>query len=102
MRNRLPRRLLLLALVLTFGGPVAAEAVSPGPLERCAIPEHLTRMDLLVLSTTVLVFLALGEVVVTSHLAQRDRAELARRIDYHARWVYLSLFGIVLLVTMVW
>jgi hypothetical protein len=59
-------------------------------------------MDLLVLSTTVLVFLALGEVVVTSRLAQRDRAELARRIDYHARWVYLSLFATVLFVTMVW
>ncbi len=62
---------------------------------------YLTRMDQLVLCTTVLVFLALGEVIVTSRLAQRDRLQLARRIDRHARWVYLSLFAIALLVTMV-
>ena len=62
---------------------------------------YLTRMDELVLCGTVLVFLALGEVIVTSRLAQRDRVQLARRIDHHARWVYLSLFAIALLGTMV-
>jgi hypothetical protein len=34
---------LLLALVLSLGGPAAAEVASPGGLEGCAVPEHLAR-----------------------------------------------------------
>jgi hypothetical protein len=54
---------------------------------------YLTQLDKLSVYSTVLVFLALGEVVVTSSLAQRGRQHLARRIDVHARWIYLLAFA---------
>jgi hypothetical protein len=62
---------------------------------------YLTRMDELVLSATVLVFLALGEVIITSRLAQGERVDLARRIDRHARWVYPAAFVLLLLITLI-
>lgn len=58
---------------------------------------YLTLADKLVLGMMALVFLALGEVILTSRLAQRDRSDLARRIDFHARWAYPVLFALVLL-----
>jgi len=62
--------------------------------------DYLTRMDQLSLFSTILVFGALGEVVLTSRLAQTGRLDRARRIDAAARWVYLGLFGAVLYVTL--
>lgn len=58
--------------------------------------EYLTEMDRLVLSATMLVFLALGEVVVISRLVRSDRIETARRIDRHARWIYLLAVAVVI------
>ncbi len=58
--------------------------------------DYLTRMDVLVLSMTVLVFLALGEAIVTARLAMKERRDTAIRIDSISRWVYLSLFVAVL------
>lgn len=49
---------------------------------------YLTQLDELVLSSTVLVFLALGKAVGTSRLVHNDRIELARRVDRVARWIY--------------
>ena len=57
---------------------------------------YLNRMDLLVLSATILVFLSLAEVVVVSRLVAQAREELARRIDWHCRWIYLSIFSYML------
>jgi hypothetical protein len=56
------------------------------------LPEipHLTNMDKFLFSSTVLVFMSLIEVVLTSHLASRGKLAQARRIDGLARW--LSLF----------
>ena len=54
---------------------------------------YLTQLDKLSVYSTVLVFIALGEVVVTSSLAQRGRQRLARRLDVHARWIYLLAFA---------
>lgn len=54
--------------------------------------EYLTRLDELVLSATVLVFLALGEAILTARLAAQGRHATAVRIDWAARWVYLALF----------
>lgn len=53
---------------------------------------YLTHMDKFLFSATVLVFMALIEVVVTSHLASTDRIALARRIDRTARWLFPFLF----------
>ncbi len=54
---------------------------------------YLTRMDVLILSATILVFVSFAEVVFVSRLAHKERAELARRIDFHARWIYLLVFA---------
>ena len=61
---------------------------------------YLTRMDKIVLCGTLVVFLALGEAVLTSKLAQDGRAQLSHKIDFHARWVYPILLGALLLVTL--
>jgi len=55
---------------------------------------YLTRMDELILSATILVFMSFAEVVFVSRLAHKGRADLARRIDFHARWIYLVVFAV--------
>ncbi len=62
---------------------------------------YLTRMDELVLAATILVFLSFGEVVYASRLVNKGRSNLARRVDIHARWIYLSLFAVLLYVIIV-
>ena len=53
---------------------------------------YLTHMDKFLFSSTVLVFMALIEVVVTSHLSSTDQLSTARRIDRTARWLFPLLF----------
>jgi hypothetical protein len=53
---------------------------------------YLTHMDKFLFSSTVLVFMALIEVVVTSHLSSTDQLATARRIDRTARWLFPLLF----------
>ena len=53
---------------------------------------YLTHMDKFLFSSTLLVFMALIEVVVTSHLSSTDQLALARRIDRTARWLFPLLF----------
>ena len=60
--------------------------------------DYLTRLDELVLSATFLVFLALGEAIMTTRLVMQERYDLANHIDRVSRWVYLSLFAGVLVV----
>lgn len=57
---------------------------------------YVTRMDLFLLGSTVLVFATLLEVVVTSTLARRERLEGARRIDRVARVLFPLLFALVI------
>ncbi len=57
---------------------------------------YLTRMDELVLSATVLVFLALLEVIITSRLAQKGQTQRAETIDRYARWMYPLAFVVLL------
>mgnify|MGYP001814000187 FL=1 len=49
---------------------------------------YLTRMDLFLFGSTLLVFSALLEVVITSRLAKGGRAELAHRLDGICRFVF--------------
>lgn len=57
---------------------------------------YLTRGDRFVLGSTALVFLAFGETILASYLADRERKELALRIDRHARWLFpLGLLGVI-------
>jgi len=53
---------------------------------------YLTHMDKFLFSSTVLVFMALIEVVVTSHLSSTDQLATARLIDRTARWLFPLLF----------
>jgi hypothetical protein len=57
---------------------------------------YLTRMDELVLAATVLVFLALLEVIITSRLVQKDQTQRAETIDHYARWIYPLAFVVLL------
>lgn len=53
---------------------------------------YLTRMDLFLFCSTLLVFTALVEVVVTSRLARDGRLKLARRFDQLSRFVFPSVY----------
>ena len=61
---------------------------------RSGLPDvaYMTRADQFLLGTTLLVFAALGEVIVTARLAKQGSEALARRIDRWGRWVYLAAF----------
>jgi len=53
---------------------------------------YLTRMDIVILSSTILVFASLLEVVITSVLGLSNKLELARRLDRISRWVFPIVF----------
>lgn len=55
---------------------------------------YLTLLDAFILLGTVLVFLSLIEVMVTTRLALNDRVKTARAIDRHARWVFPLTFAL--------
>jgi hypothetical protein len=69
---------------------------------RSVVPpvEYLNRLDKLVFAFTALIFLAVAEVIVTSRLAQENRAALARRMDRCARVIYPVLLVFILVVTL--
>jgi hypothetical protein len=56
---------------------------------------YLTRLDAFILMSSVLVFLSLIEVMVTTKFATMDRIELARRIDRRCRWIFPLMFTVV-------
>lgn len=53
---------------------------------------YLTDMDKFLSVSTVLVFMALIEVVITSRLFNTDQQSLASRIDWTSRWLFPVLF----------
>ena len=53
---------------------------------------YMTRLDVFILMSTILVFTSLVEVLLTSTLARADRLEMARRIDLWARLVFPATF----------
>lgn len=57
---------------------------------------YLTRMDAFILGSTILVFVALIQAVVTSVLVYRGKAERAERLDRTFRWLFPVVFGILL------
>ena len=63
--------------------------------------DYLTRLDELVLSLTVLVFLAVGESVITTRLAMLGSIDKALRIEKISRWAYLGLLAAMLLIHLV-
>jgi hypothetical protein len=61
---------------------------------------YLTRADRFVLGSTILVFLAFGEALMTGYLAGKKRQARAERIDRHARWIFPLSFVLVCLRTL--
>lgn len=47
----------------------------------------LTTLDIFVMASTIMVFLALVEVIYTAYLSTNNHLEKARRIDRNARWI---------------
>ncbi|MFC1825129.1 hypothetical protein ACFL9T_20645 [Thermodesulfobacteriota bacterium] len=61
---------------------------------------YMTRMDYFMLGSTVLVFMALVEVILTSALAYGERSELARRMDRLSRFAFPAIFLLVFIWSM--
>ncbi|MHC4209960.1 MAG: hypothetical protein ACYSWT_09650 [Planctomycetota bacterium] len=57
---------------------------------------YLTRLDIFILGTTILVFLGLVEVVASGNLAARERVAASRRIDRWSRLLFPAAFAIVI------
>jgi hypothetical protein len=53
---------------------------------------YLTLLDAFILLSSILVFLSLIEVMITSALALNNRVATARAIDRHSRWVFPLVF----------
>jgi hypothetical protein len=54
---------------------------------------YLTRLDRFILLSIILVFITIGESVLTAMLAHKEKKELALKIDKWSRRVYLLLFA---------
>ena len=62
--------------------------------------DYMTYLDEFVLACTVLVFLALGQAILTARLSKTGQGELAGRIDVWSRVVYLVAFGLLVATTL--
>lgn len=62
---------------------------------------YLTRADRFVMGSALLVFLAFGEALLTASLADRDKTELAHKIDTRSRLVFPLAFIVVAVVSFV-
>jgi hypothetical protein len=63
--------------------------------------EYMTRLDLFILGSSILIFSSLVLVVITSSLANSDRLFEAREIDLWCRWLFPIVFVLVVLETLV-
>jgi hypothetical protein len=61
---------------------------------------YLTRADQFVLGSTLLVFLAFGEAIMTAKIAQGGNPSLSRKIDHWARAICPGLFAVVALASL--
>ena len=61
---------------------------------------YLTAMDQYVLSSSLLVFLALAEALVTGWLASRGRATIAETLDRVCRWLFPVAYVAIIFVTL--
>ena len=56
---------------------------------------YLTRMDILILGSSILIFMTLLQSVVTSNLANKGEIELAQKIDLKCRWIFPMLYFLI-------
>jgi len=62
---------------------------------------YFTRLDFFVFLSTILVFGALGVAIITSRIAFKGNQGLAIRIENWTRVLYLSIFGLIILITLI-
>ena len=62
--------------------------------------EYMTRLDLFILGSSILVFASLIQVVVTSSFAKTDRLLQARKVDIWCRWLFPVVFFLIGLETL--
>ena len=55
---------------------------------------YMTRLDYFTLGSTVLVFLTLAEVVITTNLALEEKGKIARKVDHWCRLIFPVTFGL--------
>jgi hypothetical protein len=60
---------------------------------------YMTRLDVFILTSTILVFFSLIEVLVTTILDHNQQAERAKKIDRYCRVIFPVIFGIALIAT---
>ncbi|MBN1482597.1 hypothetical protein EH223_11175 [candidate division KSB1 bacterium] len=62
---------------------------------------YLTRIDTFILGSTIFVFLALAESIVTSAVAAKKHAAVARKIDLWSRWLFSASFLLLFFISFV-
>jgi hypothetical protein len=60
---------------------------------------YLTRLDYFLLGATILVFIALVEVALTSAMHEGDRSGSAMKVNRTSRWVFPFVFGALIVVS---
>ncbi len=63
--------------------------------------EYMTRLDLFILGSSLMIFASLVQVIITSSLARSDRHFEARQIDLWCRWLFPLVFVFIALETLV-
>ena len=63
--------------------------------------DYMTRLDLFILCSSIMVFTSLVQALITSHFANSDRLTLARNIDLWCRWLFPTTFVLIALETLV-
>jgi hypothetical protein len=63
--------------------------------------DYMTRLDLFILGSSLLIFASLVEVIITSSFAKSDRLSEAREIDMWCRWLFPLAFVLIALETLV-
>jgi gamma-aminobutyric acid receptor subunit beta len=68
-----------------------------------ALPKisYLTRMDIFIFCSTILIFITLVEALLTAVFAAKGRETLAINIDFHSRWVFILIYVLVFIVAFV-
>lgn len=62
---------------------------------------YMTRLDIFILGSSILIFLTLLESVMTSSMANKGKIELAQKIEFNSRWIFPALYVIVALFALI-
>jgi hypothetical protein len=62
---------------------------------------YITRMDYFLLGSSILVFMALGEAIITGGFAARGDKQKSLKIDRWARWIFPLLFALIIAFSLV-